>query len=116
MRMKLMKVLFFVLILLVFSSSLMAQGERVVSGKVLDTSKAPVGKASVILFYETQGDTLRTLSNSQGEYRFTAVKSRPFFINISFNGFQAEQRKITNDKAEVVIDPIYLLPSYRSMQ
>ena len=84
MVMKLLRGLLSGLILLVFSSSLMAQGERVVTGKVLDSAKAPLAKASITLFYETPGDTLRTLSNSQGEYRFAAVKSRPFFVKLSF--------------------------------
>lgn len=102
--------------LLILSGSLMAQGDRTVKGKITDTSRAPLVKASVVLFYETPGDTLRTLTNQQGEFLFSGVKSRPFFIRTSFQGFQQEQRKIMDEGMEVAISPISLNPAYRSMQ
>jgi len=105
------------LLFILFSGSvLMAQGTRNVSGKVLDTSGAPLNKASVSLFYETPGDTLRTLTNSQGEYRFAGVKSRPFSVKVSFQGFNAETRKVADEASEITINPIALNPSYRSLQ
>ena len=105
------------LLFIVFSGTvLMAQGTRNVSGKVLDTARAPLNKASVSLFYETPGDTLRTLTNSQGEYRFNGVKSRPFTIKVSFLGFNAESRQVNEEAAEITINPITLTPAYRSLQ
>jgi hypothetical protein len=105
------------LLFVLFSGSfLMAQGTRNVSGKVLDTAGAPLNKASVSLFYETPGDTLRTLTNSQGEYRFAGVKSRPFTIKVSFQGFNQETRQVKDEAAEITINPITLNPAYRSLQ
>ena len=103
------------LILLAFGLPAMAQGDRVVTGKVLDTARAPLAKASVILYYETPGDTLRTLSNQQGEFRFTGVKSRPFFVRASFTGFQQEQRQVTDEGLSLTLEPLRLSPAYRSM-
>ncbi|MGB4772489.1 MAG: TonB-dependent receptor [Chitinophagaceae bacterium] len=105
------------LLFILFSGSvLMAQGTRNVSGKVLDTAGAPLNKASVSLFYETPGDTLRTLTNSQGEYRFAGVKSRPFTVKVSFLGFNQETRQVKDEAAEITLNTITLNPAYRSLQ
>ncbi len=105
------------LLLVLFSGSLlMAQGTRNVSGKVLDTAGVALNKASVSLFYETPGDTLRTLTNSQGEFRFSAVKSRPFTLRVSFQGFTASERKVTDEALEIQAGTFKLTPSYRSLQ
>lgn len=105
------------LLLVLFSGSLlMAQGTRNVSGKVLDTAGVALNKASVSLFYETPGDTLRTLTNSQGEFRFSAVKSRPFTLRVSFQGFTTDERKVTDEALEIQAGTFKLTPSYRSLQ
>lgn len=105
------------LIFILFAGQLLqAQGTRNVTGKVLDTARVPLNKASVSLFYETPGDTLRALTNSQGEYRFAGVKSRPFFIKVSFQGFNAEQVRVTNEGQEVQVETIRMTPGYKSLQ
>ena len=111
-----MRSLLTLLFILFSGAALMAQGTRNVSGKVLDTAGAALNKASVSLFYETPGDTLRTLTNSQGEYRFAGVKSRPFTIKVSFQGFNQETRQVKDEAAEITINPITLSPDYRSLQ
>lgn len=111
-----MRSLLTLLFILFSGAALMAQGTRNVSGKVLDTAGAALNKASVSLFYETPGDTLRTLTNSQGEYRFAGVKSRPFTIKVSFQGFNQETRQVKDEAAEITINPITLSPAYRSLQ
>ncbi len=111
-----MRNLLSLLFLVLLSPSLMAQANRIVKGKILDSASAPLNKASVIIFYETPGDTLRSITNVQGEYFFNTVKSRPFFIKVSFQGFQTTERKVEDEKAELTVEPISLTPSYRSLQ
>ena len=94
-----------------------AQELRTVEGKVVDTAQAAVARASVALFYETPGDTLRMLTNTQGEFRFTQVKNRPFTVRVSFTGFTEVEKKVTDaNTLKINVGSLPLLPSYMNMQ
>ena len=94
-----------------------AQELRTVEGKVVDTAQAAVARASVALFYETPGDTLRMLTNTQGEFRFTQVKNRPFTVRVSFTGFIEVEKKVTDaNTLKINVGSLPLLPSYMNMQ
>ena len=102
---------------LFFSVSASAQELRTVEGKVVDTARSAVQRASIVLFYETPGDTLRALSNNLGEFRFSTVKNRPFTVRVSYTGFMQVEKKI-NDATSTKIDlgDLPLLPSYTNLQ
>lgn len=94
-----------------------AQELRTVEGKVVDTAQAAVPRASVVLFYETPGDTLRMLSNTQGEFRFTQVKNRSFTVRVSFSGYTEVEKKVTDATTlKINVGALPLLPSYTNMQ
>lgn len=94
-----------------------AQELRTVEGKAVDTAQAAVARASVVLFYETPGDTLRMLTNTQGEFRFTQVKNRPFTVRVSFTGFTEVEKKITDaNTLKINVGSLPLFPSYQNMQ
>ena len=109
----------FLSILMVFSLFLTvsAQELRTVEGKVVDTARSAVTNASILLFYETPGDTLKTISNSLGEFRFTQVKNRPFTVRVSFTGFTQVEKKVDDvTSGKINVGSLPLFPSYASLQ
>lgn len=109
----------FLSILMVFSLFLTvsAQELRTVEGKVVDTARSAVTNASILLFYETPGDTLKTISNSLGEFRFTQVKNRPFTVRVSFTGFTQVEKKVDDvASGKINVGSLPLFPSYASLQ
>jgi Carboxypeptidase regulatory-like domain len=109
----------FLSILMVFSLFLTvsAQELRTVEGKVVDTARSAVTNASILLFYETPGDTLKTISNSLGEFRFSQVKNRPFTVRVSFTGFTQVEKKVDDvSSGKINVGSLPLFPSYASLQ
>ena len=125
-----MRKIYLLLILLLFTYSLFAQGGRgggggsrggraaaplappapfrEVSGIVKDSTDNPVIGALVTLTSKT--DTLRTATNTDGVFVIRNVKSATFVLSLSAIGYVASIRKyLNNDVAKkVVLDPIVL--------
>ena len=96
--------------------TLSAQQQRTVSGKFLDSTHLPIIKASIILFYETPGDTLRTLTGNNGDFQFKAVKSRPFFIRFTHLGYPGYEKRTDNEQFNVELPPVILAPSFKTLE
>ena len=106
----------FLTICLLVSALAGAQELRTVQGKILDSTNNPIAKASVTLFYETPGDTLRTLTGNTGIFIFSQVKNRPFFIKTTHTGYAIIQKKYTDTSNKVDIGSIALLPAFTTLQ
>ena len=68
-----------------------------------------------MLFYETPGDTLRSITGSDGSFQFQGVKSRPFFIRATHLGFSVFQKKIENEGLSINLPAYILTPSFRTL-
>jgi len=102
----------FLTICLLVSAFAGAQELRTVQGKILDSTNNPIAKASVTLYYDTPGDTLRTLTGNTGIFVFSQVKNRPFFIKTTHTGYAIIQKKYTDTANKVDIGSIALLPAF----
>ncbi len=105
--------LFFSLLL---SFTLSAQQSRTVSGKLIDSTGLPVAKAGITLFYETPGDTVRTISSLEGNFRFDGVKSRPFFIRTSHLGYFTYEKKVEDTSLSINHPSIILKQQIRTLE
>lgn len=106
----------FLTICLLVSAFAGAQELRTVQGKILDSTNNPIAKASVTLYYDTPGDTLRTLTGNTGIFVFSQVKNRPFFIKTTHTGYAIIQKKYTDTANKVDIGSIALLPAFTTLQ
>ena len=93
---------------LLIITSLFAQQPRTISGKLVDSTLSPVARATVTLFYETPGDTLKTTSSQEGLFKFEAVKSRPFIIRTTHLGFKTYEKKFENEGLALQLPAIIL--------
>jgi len=93
-----------------------AQELRTVQGRILDTAKSPIQKASVMLFYDTPGDTLRTLTGNTGYFIFNQVKNRPFYIKATSIGFGSRVKMSSDTANKVDLGELALDPSFTTMQ
>jgi hypothetical protein len=75
-------------------------------GTVTDASGAQIRGANVTLTNQGTSATLSTTTGSDGVYKFTPVKIGTYSVKVSFQGFQAaEKRDVTvNVGADVVVD------------
>ncbi len=101
---------------LLFISNLCAQQQRTVTGKFTDSVQSPIAKVTVILFYETPGDTLRTITSQDGIFQFQGVKSRPFFLRSSHLGYAGFEKKIENDALSITLPAYVLSPRFRTLE
>ncbi len=95
-----------------------AQSTRQVSGKVLDSTGAPLGQASVRLWKEGQRDTLRAVTSNAGFFLFKNVPHNAFRIGISSVGFGQIDRGFTYPSAEedIRLGDIVLKTNYATLQ
>jgi hypothetical protein len=103
-----MKKIFFFLICLLALQGLKAQTKLEVSGIVKDSLDNPVISAAVKLV--SAKDTISALTNLDGVFVFTNVKSSEFVITITSLGYQTIKRRYLNDAkaTRIVLDPIIL--------
>jgi hypothetical protein len=101
---------------LLIITSLFAQQPRTISGKLVDSSLSPVARATVTLFYETPGDTLRTTSSQEGLFQFEGVKSRPFFIRTTHLGYKKYEKKFENEGLALQLPAIILTQQIRTLE
>ena len=111
-----MRKIFLPVFTLLFISSLHAQQQRTVSGKFTDSVHMPIARASVILFYETPGDTLRTITGKEGGFQFQGVKSRSFFIRATHLEYSRFEKKIENEAISINMPDFILSPSFRTLE
>ena len=78
--------LFFFILLLCQASVVFAQSNRRVGGAVTDSTKTGISNANVLLIAGT--DTLRTTTDSEGDFSFSKIKSESFSLNVSSMGYQ----------------------------
>ncbi len=111
-----MRKIFILSFTLLLFSSLYAQQQRTVNGKLTDSTHLPIAKASVVLFYETPGDTLRTITGNEGGFQFTGVKSRPFFIRATHLGYKKFEKKIENEEISINLPAYILTRSFMTLE
>ena len=113
-----MKKLALPLIGILMSHFLQAQVGRQVTGRLLDSSLAPLARASVKLYVPGSKDTLRTVTNNTGSFLFRNVPSPRFSIMASNVGFEAGEKSFDVDPAreDVRLDDIVLTPVFSTLQ
>ncbi len=104
----LMKYIFFFLVLAFMALNLQAQSGREVAGSLKDSTGQSVIAASVRL--TSPLDSLNTLTDVNGSFKFRNVKSRQFTISASSLGFKAFSRSYSFDNASsnVTLKPLVM--------
>ena len=80
---------------------MLAQKHRRVSGVVIDSTKAAISRANVLIIAGT--DTLKTLSSEDGEFSFNKIKTDTFKLNISSIGYKSYSGKFSFGKEKSLI-------------
>jgi hypothetical protein len=95
-----------------------AQTNRQVSGKILDSTGAPLPLATIKLWKEGNRDTLRTVTTSAGFFIFRNVPYNAFRLGISSIGFGQIERGFTYPSTEesIRLEDIVLKTSYSTLQ
>ncbi|RYG22323.1 MAG: TonB-dependent receptor [Chitinophagaceae bacterium] len=84
------------ILLLGYSSIGFAQGNKRVSGSVVDSTKTGIGNANVMLIAGT--DTLRSTTDADGYFSFSKIKSDSFSLSISSMAYQGYSHTYTFGK------------------
>lgn len=82
-----MKLFFTIIAVFLFVQS-QAQSVITVKGTVKSADGKALPDASVLLYYPGEKDTLKTITNSKGEYRFFNARAKTTGIIISFVGYK----------------------------
>ncbi|WP_293785969.1 TonB-dependent receptor [uncultured Pedobacter sp.] len=103
---KLCFLLFFILI--IFSFNALAQSQFKISGHVIDSLKKPVEGVSIRLISDQ--DTLRTNSDSKGNFVFFKVSRAKFHLSFMALGFKpfTSVYEVEVSKKNIVLDPVML--------
>src|SRR4051812_9474085 len=85
-----------------------AQVARKVDGRVVDSNKVSIPRASIKLVSDK--DSFNTVANDSGKFVFPSVSGNRFTLTISSVGYLALRRHYTfdNDTAPAVLKPIIL--------
>lgn len=94
-----MKYIFTILSLFFFAQS-QAQSVITVKGTVKGGDGKALPDASVMLYYPGEKDTLKTVTNAKGEYRFFNARAKNLGIVISFIGYKKFKDTYDFSKAE----------------
>lgn len=85
----------------------LAQTNRKMTGKVIDTSGVAISDATVLLI--DQKDTLRTKTDADGYFNFSKIKNENFTLNIAIMGYYNYQQGYSfGKKKSLNIDDIKL--------
>ncbi len=85
--------LFLFTLLLCQASIGFAQSNKRVNGAVTDSTKTGISNANIVLIAGT--DTLRTTTDSEGDFSFSRIKSESFSLNVSSMGYQSYSSSYT---------------------
>ncbi len=96
----------------------MAQQNRQVSGRLVDSSLSPLARATVKLVATGGKDTLKTVSNNTGFFLFKNVPSSNFSIIATNIGFSTQEKKFSLDAhlEDIRLDDIILKPSFTTLE
>ncbi|MBC7688517.1 MAG: outer membrane beta-barrel protein [Aquabacterium sp.] len=110
--------LFFILFLLIFSTSLSAQHERVVSGQITDTSNIAIPNATIKFCVKGAKDSIGTISEANGSFRFSGVLSSKFTLSITCMGYETYVRSyhLADSTMNIRIEEISLLPLVKILE
>lgn len=108
----------FIVFLLAFSISGIAQTNRTVRGKVYDSSHVALRGATVMLINETRKDTLETVTNATGQFVFSRVNTRIFTLKITNAGLEdfIKTYEIEESKPDFNIGSVTMMPAYQTLQ
>ncbi|MEJ7611882.1 MAG: carboxypeptidase-like regulatory domain-containing protein [Ferruginibacter sp.] len=106
-----MKLFITLLSLFIFTGAI-AQKNISVKGTIRTDDGKGLNKASVLLYYPGQRDTLKTFTNDNGIYYFSNVQPRPVNITVSYIGYKkfSDNYNYTNTSGEEVNNDILMTP------
>ena len=92
------------------------QVARKVDGRVVDSNKVSIARASIKLVSDR--DSLNVVANDSGKFVFPSVNANKFTLTISSVGYMAARRHYTfdNDTAPAVLKPIILSAEPNTLQ
>ena len=104
-------IIFIVLLLLSLNSN--AQQSTIAINGNVKNFDGLLQNATVSLYAKGQTDTLKTLTNENGSFRFSSVKYTKFFILVSYIGYKTflNDYSISIAKGDKTLDDIFLQPS-----
>lgn len=107
-----------ILALLIFSSAAIAQKTISIKGIVKNSDGEALPKATVIVFYEGQKDSIKTTSNDKGIFSFDNLKAAQTGVAVSYSGYNAFAQfyDYANAEGQQVISDIALTPGAQTLE
>ena len=89
----------------VVSATVMDDVPRPVRIRVKNTLEQPISNASVQLFVNGGSTPIGTgVTDSQGEYLFSAVMPGNYYVNVAASGYQSDQEYFSVSTQDVTVD------------
>lgn len=107
-----------IIALLIFSSASFAQKTISIKGIVKTNEGDVLPKATVIVFYEGEKDSLKTLTNDKGIFSFDNLKPAQTGVAVSYSGYNAFAQFYDYGSAEgqQLISDITLTPGAKTLE
>lgn len=103
---------------LLISSFGFSQQDRIVKGRVYDSSHISLQGATILLYKKTGGDTLKSVTDKFGQFVFTKVLSSAFSIRVTNVGMEDAEQDYDFEagKLEINIGSITMQPAIKTLQ
>ena len=113
-----MKYFFFFFTLLLTVQQGLSQKAIVVKGIVKTSDNKILAKASVILYYKADKDSLKTSSGENGEFSFPNAKAKKLAVVVSYVGYLTftGSYDFSNTTTEQTITDIVMSPGINTLQ
>ncbi len=113
-----MKIIYTLIAFLLFSFHSFAQNTIVVRGVVKNADGSTMSNASVLLYYQGEKDTLKTVSNDKGAFNFQKIAQKKVGVVISYIGYKNFSNKYDYSKAngEQTIYDVVMSPGDNLLQ
>jgi hypothetical protein len=104
--------------LLLFFSFSYAQTTRTVKGKVYDSSHLSLRGATVLLYKQGANDTLKTVTDKEGQFVFDNVTTNVFRLKITNVGMEdiVQDFEFEESKTDLNTGSITMMPSIKTLQ
>lgn len=104
--------------LIAFSIAGVAQANRTVRGKVYDSSHIILPGATVMLVPDGSKDTLKVVTDKNGQFVFSGVTATKFTLRVTNAGLEAaeQQYDVEESKTDFNVGSITMLPAFQILQ
>src|SRR5690606_21401753 len=104
--------------LVVFSIAGTAQVNRTVRGKVYDSSHIILPGATVMLVPDGSSDTLKVVTDKNGQFIFFKVSTTKFTLKVTNAGMEdaSQHYDVEESKTDFNVGSITMLPAFQTLQ